>query len=541
MIRALASLISSLVLLVVPTLTVWLASSLIAFHGGPRELALVGGLLLFPILPVLWEWRATRAWKLGLQRRKQFVGTPKRLFSGFTRLALRTLFICLAFTGAMVAKFPKVTFAALATRGDWFLEPGDAGEPWRAYLFQVAGGLEGLHRLANPNPYVTKIDDEAIAKIDPMPTPTPVVPSGPSTRWRKLTDEERAQIEGVKPKPQPARSAVVDAGVPDEGYFSVITWKDDGIAKLREDQHPDDPPPPPEQPDPVVIDTGGTHWPWANEVSPIVAGMHPHDETSIAAVAQYIRSREPNAFKRVKALHDWVVTRLEYDHESLKPGQRKSQDANTVFVNRVGVCEGYARLMVELGKQTGDQIIYLGGDVREENGTAAPIGHAWNAVEIDRHWYLVDTTWDDPTTVDGHSRSYRTDYLFIPPNVAIWSHFPDDGRWQLLDKPLSRGDFLRQPFARPGIAREGLTLTSPNRAAVDSSGSLDVVLENPLHRYLMIKYRTASGKEVDCATTNAERVSSKCPVPESGEAMIFSNDEQYGEYAQVVRIAVTRR
>jgi transglutaminase/protease-like cytokinesis protein 3 len=235
-----------------------------------------------------------------------------------------------------------------------------------------------------------------------------------------------------------------------------------------------------------------------------------------------------------------VVTRLEYDHDSLKPGQRKAQDANSVFVNRIGVCEGYARLMVELGKQTGDQIIYLGGDVREENGSAAPIGHAWNAVEIDRHWYLVDATWDDPT-MNGHSRSYRTDYLFIPPNVAIWSHFPDDARWQLLDKPLSRGDFLRQPFARPGIAREGLTLTSPNRAAVDSADSLDVVLENPLHRYLMIKYRTASGKELDCANTNAERVSSKCPVPESGEAIIFSNDEQYGEYSQVVRIAVTRR
>jgi len=74
-----------------------------------------------------------------------------------------------------------------------------------------------------------------------------------------------------------------------------------------------------------------------------------------------------------------------------------------------------------------------------------------------------------------------------------------------------------------------------------SQAQFDVVLENPLHRYLMIKYRTASGKELDCANTNAERVSSKCPVPESGEAIIFSNDEQYGEYSQVVRIAVTRR
>ena len=214
--RALLALVSSLVLIAVPTVTVWLASSLIAFHGGPREIALAGGLLLFPILPVLWEWRASRAWKLAQARRKQFVGTPKRTFTLFTRLALRTLLICLVFSGAMVAQFPKVTFAALATRGDWFLSPGEAGEPWRKGVFAVAGGLEGLHRLANPNPYVTKLDGEALAQIDPAPAPTdlPIVPSGSSARWRKLTDEERAAMEGVS----------ADAGTSES---SVISWKDD--------------------------------------------------------------------------------------------------------------------------------------------------------------------------------------------------------------------------------------------------------------------------------------------------------------------------
>lgn len=552
MIRAVASLVSSLVLIALPTLTVWLGSSLVAFHGGPREVALAGGLLLFPILPVLWEWRATRAWKLGLQRRKQFVGTPKRKLTLFSRLALRTLFICLVFIGGMVAWFPKVTFTALATRGDWFLEPGEAGEPWRGAVFAVAGGLEGLHRLANPNPYVTKTDGDELAKIDVTPAPavttgtSPIVPSGSSARWRRLTDEERAQLEGTRPRPP----AVPDAGVSDDdddGTFSVIPWKDDGklsghdpsVAKLPEDH--DDKPPPPVADDPVVWNTGGTHWPWKNEISTVVAGMQPHDETSIAAVARYIASRESDPFKRVKALHDWVVTRLEYDHASTKPGQRKPQDANSVFVSRLGVCEGYARLLVELGKQTGDTIVYLGGDVREENGAAAPVGHAWNAVKLAGAWYLVDTTWDDPVGDDNHSRSYRTDYLFIPPNVAIWSHFPDDARWQLLEKPLSRGDFLRQPFARPGIAREGLTLKSPNRVAVDASDTLDVELDNPLRRYLMITYRTADGRQQECGISNDEHVAARCQVPASGDAVVFSNDERWGQYTQVVRIAVARR
>lgn len=525
--RALLSLVSSLVLVVVPTVTVWLASSLIAFHGGPREIALAGGLLLFPILPVLWEWRASRAWKLAQARRKQFVGTPKRTFTLFTRLALRTLLICLVFSGAMVAQFPKVTFAALATRGDWFLSPGEAGEPWRKGVFVVAGGLEGLHRLANPNPYVTKLDGEALAKIDPAPAPidVPIVPSGSSARWRKLTDDERAAMEGVS----------ADAGTSES---SVISWKDE------DDKHVDDgndqtPPPPPVED--VVMETGATHWPWKTEVSPIVTGMHPHDETSIAAVAQYIKSREPEPFKRVKALHDWVVTRLQYDLESLKPGKRKAQDANSVFQNRVAVCEGYARLMVELGRLTGDQIVYVGGDVREENGAAAPVGHAWNGVKVNGLWYLVDTTWDDPVGPDNTSRSYRTDYLFIPPNVAIWSHFPDDTRWQLMQAKLTRGDFLRQPFARPGIARDGLTLKSPSRAAVDAHDVVAFEVENPLRRFLLVEYKTPNGQSHECGVSNDEHVTLRCPVPASGAAVLFSNEERYGTYGQVVSIAVTQR
>jgi transglutaminase-like putative cysteine protease len=552
MIRTCASLLSAAVLVVLPTLTVWLASSLVAFHGGPRELSLGLGVFLFPILPVLWESRATAAWKAKLARRRQLAGTPKRTFSGFTRLALRTLAICLVFTGAMVAKFPKVTFAALATRGDWFLPKGERGEPYRAITFALAHGLEGLHELANPNPYATKSDHEALAKIDPQPTtPTPVVPSGSSARWRPLTPEERAAREGTTPRPADPKPA--DPKPEDEGTFSVISWTDTGkatgvdpsISKLRDDAEgtkleddPKDTPPPPLK---DALSSGETHWPWSAQISPIVSGMNHQDETSVAAVAQYIRSRESDPFRRVKALHDWVVTRLEYDHASIVPGQRKPQDANSVFQSRIGVCEGYARLLVELGRQTGDDIVYLSGDVREEFGDAAPVGHAWNAAKIDGRWYLIDATWDDPVDERKRSLGYRTDYLFIPPEVAIWNHFPDDSRWQLLGAPLTRGDFMRQPFARPGTAREGITMISPDRATIDATEALEIKLENPRRRFLMIEFKDATGAKHDCAVTHEAHVSARCPIPSSGELALFSNDTQYGTYAHVMSVAVKRR
>lgn len=509
--RALATLLSALVLIVVPGLTVWLASSLVAFHGGPRELALVGGLLLFPVLPVLWEWRASRAFRLAVSRRRQFAGAPKRALSLVTRLSLRTLLVCLAFTGGMVARFPKTAFAALATRGDWFLPPGEAGEPWRRAVFATAGGLEGLHRWAHPNPYLSDADRAALAQVD-------TTPSGDTARWRRLTDEERAQS---------ARPAPEDAAPSDTAPAPS------GTAPPPDEATP--PPPPP------VMGSDGTHWPWTKEISATVRGMQPHDESSLASVAQYIRSREPEPFGRLKALHDWVVTRLEYDHASTKPGQRKPQDAASVFLSRVAVCEGYARTLVELGRLTGDRVVLIGGEVREGDGAAASVLHAWNAAEVDGRWYLIDATWDDPVGPDNTSRSYRTDYLFIPPSIAIWSHFPEDARWQLLEAPLSRGDFLRQPFVHPGIARDRLTVRSPSRSAVDVRDEVLFEVDNPLRRFLLVQYRSADGRALECGESDAELVRVACPVGSSGKAVLLSNEQRYGEFSEVMSVTVTRR
>lgn len=372
------------------------------------------------------------------------------------------------------------------------------------------------------------------------------MPSGSSARWRRLTEEERAALEGTAGRAAPpapdAGAAAQDED--DEGQLAVISWTDEdfeldgrgrAVERTGNDPDPDEPP----APAPVTT-IGATHWPWQDRVSPTVEGMHPHDESSLVAVAQYIRAREPEPFKRVKALHDWVVTRLTYDHASTVPGQRKPQDPNTVFVSRLAVCEGYARLFRELGRHTGDEIVYLTGDVRESNGAAASSSHAWNAVKISGAWYLVDTTWDDPTSRTDQAQHYRTDYLFIPPDVAIFSHFPDDARWQLLPTALSRGAFLRQPFARPSLAREQLTMRQPSRASVDATETLTFEIDNPLRRFLWIQF-VGGGETVDCGTTNDAVVRTSCRVPANGEAIVFSNAERYGQFNEVMTVAVTRR
>lgn len=486
-----------------PLLGVWLGSSLVAFYGGPTTLALIGGALLFPVLPVFWEIRATSAWNKKLQSRKQLVGTPKRWLTLSGRIILRTLFINVAFLAVLAVWFPKVAFPAVATRGDWFLE--DHREPWaqqlRADLASAAGGLEWLYELATPNPYKQKGDDGPVPdSVKPVPEDTKV-PLPTARRW----------LPGGK-------------------------WK------------PDQPPPEPPQPKTTLPEwaswsVGDTFWPWAATPESL-AGL---DESSIEALGKSIAARESDPFKRVKLMHDWVVTRFTYDEEARRTLRIPPQDAETVFAKRVAVCAGYARVMVALGKVTGDEVAYVVGDVREESGAVAPVGHAWNAVKVKDQWYVVDATWDDPVAAAGAiGGNYRTDYLFIPPSLAVYDHLPDDERWQLLAKPLSRGDFLRQPLARPQLAREGLTLVSPDRSTVEVDGPLTIELLNPRGLYVLVSMAREKDDEAagsgECGVSNDAKVSVTCELPRGVTSVrLYTNTERNGTYGSVAVIRATRR
>lgn len=494
----------ALLTLLTPLLGVWLGSSLVSFYGLRAELALAAGVLLFPILPILWELRATAAWNRARTEERRMGKPPVRWLSGLERLVLRTMIINLAFLGGLLGYFPKVAFSALATRGDWFLfEKHDAAsDTLRSLLLTGAGGLEWLHRLANPNPYKKPGDDvpapETVKPIDDQK------PTYPIRRWRKTTD--------------PVPSA-----------------------------HPPDPQPSPEPPSTVgpapTWQVGDTTWPQQNDVSSVVLDMKPSDEISIEQVARHIASKEHDPFARVKALHDWVVTRLDYDHDSLRRGQRKPQDAASVFARRNAVCEGYARLLVALGQSSGDHFVYVHGDTREEGGERAAIGHAWNAVEVLGKWYIVDATWDDPT-IDGKSAHYRTDYLFIPPRLAIYDHRPENDKWQMLSQPLSRGEFLRQPLTRPSLSRVGLELLVPDSTRVEVNDGLQLQLANPRHLYLSARIGLSDAEHSErCGVSHSDPVTLFCPTPHQGKyrATVFANHQESGTYDQVLALDVFRR
>lgn len=472
--------LATLVVVAIPLLGVWAATSLATYADGPVWAAVVAGLFLFPVGPLLWD---------GLHevRRRREERPPERILTFWDRLVARTFVVNLVFLGGFLLGWPEAIFTALSTRGDWMLEhaESDAATSAREALLSTADGLAWLYESAHDNPFAP----EEPGPESPIPTPAPGPGASPSS-----------------PEPRTA-----------EG----------GGAATRPGRAP-------------------PAWPMEASLHPAVRDMPPEVETSVASVARYIAEREPDPWLRVKAIHDYVADRVAYDAIALANGAPyPPQDADTVLRTRKGVCAGYARLVLALGRAINIDVVYVHGDARKSGDDVDGASHAWNAVRIEGGWYLLDATWD-AGSVDGRTfeKRYRTSYLWTPPEVFGLDHFPTHERWQLRDEPISRGEFNRQPMMRPAFYASGFELIAPDRSQVTVDESLRVTLGNPRGRFVLASHRPrGTDRRTDCDVVQGARVEVTCRLPSPGrfEVLLFDNAQRFGSYAHIGRVEVIRR
>ena len=458
----------------VPALGVWVASSIAAYRNGPVWLACVCGLLLFPLVPLLWDLLGT--WRRARARRSR-----PRILTFRDRLILRTLVLNLAVLAGLLARFPQTTFTALSTRGDWFLDgrSGPQVDEARALLFRAADHVEWLFDAVHANPYDEVVRDEG---GPPLPSPGPV--PGDS-----------------KDAPGPTRS---------------VTPPSSGATPA---------------------------WPLPAQLHPLFIDMTAKAEVSIEAVGRFIAEHEPDQRLRIKALHDYVADRVAYDAAAYADRRYPPQDAETVFRTRLAVCAGSAQLLAALGRAAGEEIVVVLGDARTQGSDVTGEGHAWNAARVADDWHLLDPTWD-AGSVDGRTfnKRYSSSYLFAPPAVFAISHFPDEPRWQLQARPLSRGEFFRAPMMRAEFHALGLALLGPDRSQVSVDEVFEISVDNPMGRFILAKFVAHDGSTGRCAVANGPRARARCPLPAAGDYKVdlFAAAEEFGSYPLVGSFAVNR-
>ncbi|RIV48697.1 hypothetical protein D2V93_17025 [Flagellimonas taeanensis] len=155
----------------------------------------------------------------------------------------------------------------------------------------------------------------------------------------------------------------------------------------------------------------------------------------------------------------WIGNNIIYDYQLLEELEEgaisnedfwASQNVYSVYENRKGVCAGYAQLFEWFMNKFNIETAVISGHIRDERNHYVEIEsddkfrHAWNAVKLDQKWILLDATWG--TSGDSSVSDF---YFNIKPELAIITHFPENDKWQLLERPLSLQDFNNSKFIKP--------------------------------------------------------------------------------------------
>ena len=121
-----------------------------------------------------------------------------------------------------------------------------------------------------------------------------------------------------------------------------------------------------------------------------------------------VSRRTGNTYEDIKMVHDYLVDNIEYDTSLSKDN---IYDVYGALVNRVAVCEGYARSFKYILDEMGISSVLVIGTGTNSRGETER--HAWNYVEIDGNWYAVDCTWDDPVVIGGGSLPQGSKYKYF--------------------------------------------------------------------------------------------------------------------------------
>lgn len=127
-------------------------------------------------------------------------------------------------------------------------------------------------------------------------------------------------------------------------------------------------------------------------------------------------------YQDIKMIHDYLVNNIEYDSTISKDNIYNIYGA---LVNKVAVCEGYARAFKYLLDYSNIPCtLGIGKGINSEGKSE---NHAWNYVQINSNWYAIDTTWDDPVIIGGGNLSQASKYRYFLKGSADFNkdHIPN--------------------------------------------------------------------------------------------------------------------
>jgi hypothetical protein len=169
------------------------------------------------------------------------------------------------------------------------------------------------------------------------------------------------------------------------------------------------------------------------------------EKQNVAQLASELTAGWATEKEKTRAIFTWLAENIAYD---IKTATDEDVEAQTVIEkqkpasvlkSKKAVCEGYANLFNALCQSSGIRSFRVEGLSKNAKGKIGRIGHAWNLVQADGEWGLVDATWG-AGSVDDDTKKFQQQFndkhFFPQPEVFVQSHLPYDPLFQLLPKPI---------------------------------------------------------------------------------------------------------
>jgi hypothetical protein len=187
--------------------------------------------------------------------------------------------------------------------------------------------------------------------------------------------------------------------------------------------------------------------------------------------------------EKARVIYAWIAHHITYDVASYQSRNYGDVTPQGVLRSRSTVCAGYANLYQALAQEMGLEASVIEGYGRG-NGYlvlgSSTINHAWNAVRIDRAWYVLDVTWGAGTvSEDRFQPDFNPYYFATPPKQMIYSHFPAQSSWQLLPVPYTKTQFDDLPKVSASFFANGLQFGSHFAKTIRSPGMTEITLRVP--------------------------------------------------------------
>ena len=189
------------------------------------------------------------------------------------------------------------------------------------------------------------------------------------------------------------------------------------------------------------------------------------------SISQSFQSDELKA----RAAFKWVTEHIGYDCGNYKDSLLSRNSIEAILKSKKSLCSGFSNILVYLCREMNIECVNINGYAKTSGkdlfvqSDSMKNNHTWNAIKINNEWKLVDPTWASDENCTTVVKEFAGSYFFMSPDKMILTHFPADSNWQLLDRKMSRQEFLNLPVVHDAYYKSEISSYSPKTGVIEAS------------------------------------------------------------------------